>query len=116
MPKEWRAEEEKKRRNWEKSLASDVPGLLAKESKGTIAKSCRKGKGKKISKNASGISKLKGERINVPNTSESEEVGERKNRRRGREGLTRNAAKVNLVKPLKDLEGADTDMKEIMDL
>jgi hypothetical protein len=109
LPKDWRAEEEKKRRNWEKSLASDVPGLLAKESKGTIAKSCRKGKGKKISKNASGISKLKGERINVPNTSASEEVGERKNRRRGREGLTRNAAKVNLVKPLKDLEGADTD-------
>jgi hypothetical protein len=107
LSRDWKAEEEKKRRDWEKSLASDVLGLLARESKAKIKKSCRK---KKKASNSTEI-KSKRDRETISATRNTDtQVDDRKNRRRGREGLTRNAVKVNYVKPLKDLEGENADV------
>lgn len=108
LPREWKSCEEKKRRDWEKSLASDVLSLLAKESTSKIQKSRRK-KNKSSDNKQTSEREVRQEVTSAPLNTQIP-VDDRKNRRRGRESLTRNAVKVNYVKPLKDLEGEDVDV------
>ena len=104
LPVEWGRDKEMRKRNWERCLASDVLGLLAKESKSKIKKSCRKKKVRGNEVNFVPVVKKK----EVNSSISTENIEGSKSRRRSREGLTRNGVKGNCTKPVKYL-GEDAE-------